>query len=85
MLFGVGALVQLIRRPLNRASWRAALALAGLFVLYGLTASNLLELGENMRFRFETDPLVVAAATALLYRLGRGATTYFAHRFSRAG
>ena len=35
-------------------------------VVYATFVSNMFELGENMRFRFETDPVIVAVAAALI-------------------
>ena len=38
-------------------------------VAYAILSSSMFELGENMRFRLETDPLVLAAVTAIAARL----------------
>ena len=37
-------------------------------VTFSVFSSNMFELGENMRFRLETDPLVLAATAALVTR-----------------
>jgi len=53
------------RKPSPDPSRRATLIYLSLVTIYGVTVSNLFELGENQRFRFETDPIVCVAATAL--------------------
>ena len=59
-------------RSVRRRRWSVAGAtfvFLAVVVCYATFSSNMFELGENMRFRLETDPLVIAGATALLARV----------------
>ena len=68
-------------RSIRRRRWSvpgATLVFLAFIVTFSMFASNMFELGENMRFRLETDPLVFAATAALLARAwtyGRGLRT----------
>jgi hypothetical protein len=64
----IGAGVAAAGRAARRRSWgtSAPLIFIAGTVVYLLAASNFLELGDNMRFRFETDPLVVCAVAAVV-------------------
>jgi hypothetical protein len=58
-------------RSLRRRRWSvpgATLVFVAFVVGFSMFSSNMFELGENMRFRLETDPLVFAATAALLAR-----------------
>ncbi len=59
------------RRSLHMSSARLAVAYVAITVAYGVFASNMFELGENMRFRFETDPVVAIASLAVLCAIAR--------------
>lgn len=68
-VIGAGAVmgVQSLRRARRRlAAARATFLFVAGTVAYSVVASNVVELGENNRFRFETDPLVCAAVAALI-------------------
>jgi hypothetical protein len=58
-------------RSIRRRRWSvpgATLVFLAFVVTFSMFSSNMFELGENMRFRLETDPLVFAAMAALLAR-----------------
>ena len=58
-------------RSIRRRRWSApgaTLVFVAFIVTFSMLASNMFELGENMRFRLETDPLVFAATAAMLAR-----------------
>lgn len=58
-------------RSIRRRRWSvpgATLVFVAFVVGFSMLSSNMFELGENMRFRLETDPLVFAATAALLAR-----------------
>jgi len=65
-------------RSIRRRRWSApgaTLVFLAFIVTFSMFASNMFELGENMRFRLETDPLVFVAMAALLaqaWTYGRG-------------
>jgi hypothetical protein len=51
------------RRPAGR---RAVVLFAAALVSYSVITSNVVDLGDNNRFRFETDPVVYVVAVALI-------------------
>jgi hypothetical protein len=61
VVFGVRAL-----RRLRLTAAQQTFVFIGLTVAYATVAANLLEYGDNNRFRFETDPLVCVASVALV-------------------
>ncbi len=58
-------------RSIRRRRWTvpgATSVFLAFVVTFSVLASNMFELGEKMRFRLETDPLVLAATAALAAR-----------------
>ena len=53
------------RRGQRRETSDAVLVLIAATTIYSVGTSNLLEVGDNMRFRFGTDPMVCAMSVAL--------------------
>jgi len=68
------------RKQLADRARTVTIAFLGLTVLYATVVSNAFEVGENNRFRFETDPVVWVLFVVLLARLAHGASTRFARR-----
>jgi hypothetical protein len=66
----LGAAVVAVR-SIRRRRWStpgATLVFLAFIVAFSMLSSNMFELGENMRFRLETDPLVLVATSAMLAR-----------------
>ncbi len=87
LLLGVGLAFGLVAGLRATAGGRGDVAVGGTLLLMALTVGyllvvgNLLELGENNRFRMMSDPLVFVLAAAALDRALRGA----ARRLGRRG
>jgi hypothetical protein len=82
--FALGPAIVLVLLGANRArprigARRATLAYMSFVVVYMTAVSNLLELSENQRFRFETDPTVCVMTVVLL------SYAWSARRTSRQG
>jgi hypothetical protein len=67
--FLAGAVVAVRSLRARRLTAEGATFLFLVFIVgFAVLSSNLFELGENMRFRLETDPLVLVAVTVLAAR-----------------
>ena len=66
LAYGIGQVWRLLCRPDSRTARTVTLAYLCLNVLYVMVVCNALEVGENNRFRFPTEPLVVALLAACI-------------------
>ena len=74
LAFGAGLAWTARRLRPGASAANVAIAVATLFVLYVGLTGNLAEVGENYRFRFVLDPLVLALCSVLVARGLRAAT-----------